>query len=378
MRRLLSLALILASPATFSQTTLDITLPGATVCSYATGSITNGSVPGHLQATATSSSGAGCGSGSTGNVTFGPASPATASPATLSSNTGTSNITFQALNASSCTGAITPSVGATLNGGNATLCSGTTACQNPVTVAATFDNESTTLAQQYNVTVTCTGPSGQAPSTAVVTAQKKGVVTGGACFSVANDAGGTFTQATALTTVTNFGDGSRHTADPTSFDSAFLHAWPGLLGEQLLFNIPSAQFYSLAFTVPAGYSASHPQSDFYGLYSIGQSGYSVPVSMTISTKCGDFSNPVSGGGASSVICYGDKVKNNGFLQAWYVNGNGTSCNLVDGKQYFLNLINADITGVVPNGGGTAHSLSVQTKCPNNACANPVQIQGNDW
>ena len=141
MRCLLSVALLLLSPAAFSQTTLDITLPDHSLCSYATGPVTNGLVAGHLQATATSSTG-NCGAASGGSLTFGPAQPASASPSNLNANSGPSNISFQLVNAD---------VSTTVHGLNFAVDehvvqwrqrivfpTGTVNCQNPVTARGQF------------------------------------------------------------------------------------------------------------------------------------------------------------------------------------------------------------------------------------------------
>lgn len=376
MRRLLSSALVLFPLAAFSQTTLDITLPGNAVCSYATGAVTNGSTPGHLQATATSLSGAGCGSGNSGNVSFGPASPVSATPANLNSNTGTASIKFQAINANSCIGSIS-GTGATLNGvtpaNNVSLCSGTTACQNAITVPAAFDNESTTQSQNYTVSVTCTGTSGQAASQVVVSVPKKGGGGGDtSCLSVPNSAGGSFTRVTTPGRVTDF-HGDSFSVDYTTFDSSMLKAWPGDLGEQIIFSVPTSGFVSLGFTVPAGFSAQQ-LAGFQGLYELssGSSGWSAKTSLTISTKCGDFSAPGSGG---STLCYGNALAQSGFIL--FVVDNSKTCNLTDNTQYYLNFINANVAGVGPNGTGSATSTA-NANCTGSSCVDTIQIVGKNW
>src|ERR1700722_12728892 len=181
MRFIPSLFLVVAGTAS-AQTTLDITVPGNSVCSYQTGAVTNGSTSGHLEATATSSSGAGCGTGSSGNVTFGPAFPLTPAATTLPSNTGSVNFSFQALNASTqCVGSITGATGGSFAGGN-TLCTAS-ACGSAVNALANFTNSSGSQVT-YNVGVTCTGASGQATSNATVIVPP--TFDGGSCPTIAS------------------------------------------------------------------------------------------------------------------------------------------------------------------------------------------------
>jgi len=255
-------------------------------------------------------------------------------------------------------------------GSPATLCTGT-ACASPVSATATFDNESTTATQDYNVTVTCTGASGQATSVTKVTAQKKGG-TPPNCLSVPNTAGGSFTRVTGNIVVNDFH--SNRTVDSTSFDSAFLAPWPGNIGTQIQFPVPRGGFISLAFTVPLGFSVGQLPT-FYGEYEMGASGFSAPTSMTISSTCGDFSNPFTNS-SSTVLCWGNNLKSSGFIQ-WHINSQGGRCSLVDGQPYYLNFINATIDNVLPNGGGSA-TTTANTKCTGTACSDPVEIIGADW
>ncbi len=93
--------------------------------------------------------------------------------------------------------------------------------------------------------------------------------------------------------------------------------------------------------------------------------------MTISTTCGDFSNPSTPNYTGTVIpgCYikDHTSASSGPLQ-WRKD---TTCILQDGKDYYLNIISADITNVQPNAGGTATS-----KCSNSACTTPVDNGGS--
>src|SRR5450755_2625253 len=149
-----STALLLCASAS-AQTTINVTLPGTQgSCTYTTGPVLSNSIPGQLQATATSFAGAGCGGGA-GGVSFGPASPLTPSAITLPGTSGTVNFSFQPVNATQCTGSITGATGGAFNG-STTLCSGA-ACNSLVSAPATFTNSSTTANAVYNVAVTCTG-----------------------------------------------------------------------------------------------------------------------------------------------------------------------------------------------------------------------------
>jgi hypothetical protein len=309
-------------------------------------------------------------------VSFGPASPVTATPASLGANTGTSNIKFQAINANSCVGSIGPVTGATLNGvapTNVSLCSGTAACQNPITVPATFDNESTTQSQNYTVSVTCTGTSGQAASQAIVTVPKKGGGGDLSCLSVPNSAGGAFTRVTTPGRVTDF-HGDSFNVDYTTFNSSLLNPWPANLGEQIIFSVPTSGFVALSFTVPAGFAAQQLPG-FQGLYELssGSSGWSAKTTLTISTKCGDFSAPSVSG--STTLCYGNALAQSGFI-LYGVDGSRT-CNLTDNTQYYLNFINANVANVGPNGTGTATSTA-NANCTGSTCVDTIQIVGKNW
>src|ERR1700733_1568985 len=236
MRFIPSLFLTVAGAAS-AQTTLDITVPGPAVCSYQTGAVTNGSVSGHLQATATSSSGAGCGTGSSGNVTFGPAFPLTPAATTLPSNTGSVNFSFQALNATTqCLGSITGATGGAFVGGN-TLCTGS-ACGSAVNVVANFINSGSTDAT-YNVGVTCTGSSGQATSNATVIVPTN-IIIGGPCPQIASTTTGitAFQQWTGNQRVTFTSQRGVVTGNVASFNAIFT-PWPGNSGEIGQFPLPN-------------------------------------------------------------------------------------------------------------------------------------------
>ena len=365
MRFIPSLFLAVAGAAS-AQTTLDITVPGSTVCSYQTGAVTNGSVSGHLQATATSSSGAGCGTGSSGNVTFGPAFPLTPSATTLPDNIGSVNFSFQALNASTqCVGSITGGTGGSFAGGN-TLCTGS-ACGSVVNALANFANSGSGPIT-YNVGVTCTGATGQATSNATVIVPN--IFTGGSCAQIASTTTGitSFQQWTGNQRVTFTSSRGVVTGNVASFNSIFT-AWPGNSGEIGQFPLPTDKYVSLQFAVPSTYFDLQPQG-FLGQYMVGDTAFSAPISFSISTTCGDFSSPVQSGSTVLANCWKNKsTPNHGIVWHPY-DGINTLCELHEGQTYYLNFINAAIDLVKPNGLGSASSTK-NANCIGNVCNDPI-------
>jgi len=159
----------------------------------------------------------------------------------------------------------------------------------------------------------------------------------------------------------------------TRFDSIYSYAWPGA-SVVADFSLPNANYISAVFTVPAGYmTAANAPSNLYGEYYINGSGYSAPVSMTISKSCGDFSNPVNYPTSSVVAgCFVNKRTADQYI-AWTKSG---SCQLTNGTTYYLNIINADISLVTANGGGTAASTR-NGNC-SGACSVPIQNGPGSW
>src|SRR3954470_10942730 len=130
-------ALLLPCAFAQAQTSIKITMPDSTSCTYPTGQISSNATPGQLQTTATGvGTGTGCGSSiPTGAlpVSFGPASPLAPTAVTLQPSTSgeTTSFSFQAINATSCSGTITGTGGVFTVGGTSstTFCSITgTAC----------------------------------------------------------------------------------------------------------------------------------------------------------------------------------------------------------------------------------------------------------
>jgi hypothetical protein len=277
------------------------------------------------------------------------------------------------LNANSCVGSFLPTTGASFTG-SSTLCSNS-ACQSPVSATANFDNE-TAADVNYAVTVTCNGTLGQAVSTTHVLVPKKGGGgSGGSCFSVGNSAGGSFTRAT--TVQSSIYPNTPTNRDATNYNTIFGDTgypnWPGHYNFPGYFLLPTGNFVSMAFTVPHNFFTGLNLS-VYGQYTVSEStsGYSAPISMSISTKCGDFSSPTDVG--SSVICRQNLLVSDHTL-TWY--STGSICALHDDQAYYLNFINADIRNVTPNGGGTATTSST-TKCTSGKCSDVFANGIGSW
>jgi hypothetical protein len=382
MMRLVFAATTLAmSSFALAQTTLDIGVPpnaGTNICSYVTGAVTSGSTPGHLQATASSYSGNGCttsnGSGDT-SVSFGPASPIAPATTTLSSNTGTVSFTLQPLNAVSCSGTITNANGGSFVSG-ATFCTSLATCSTLLSSSATFTNTGTTSAA-YHVNASCQGATG-APivSTAIVNVPPPGGGGGGgSCFAIPDGTGKTVTRLTGTPYVYFYGNGARNgdiKTDVTSYDAVWLTPFPGAIpaGQLVRFDLNKANYISLAFTIPVGYGTNH--SGFTEWFQLGSSDVAANVSMSVSTACGDFSEPTNPG--STVVaekCW----KNNGRGTSgivWQEAPDSTKCVLQEGKPYYLNLINADVSKVGANGTGSVTTFYPGYNCSGDSCTLPIQ------
>jgi hypothetical protein len=381
-RFIICLAALIGAPA-MAQTTLDITLQysGNTVCSYATGAVTNGATPGHLQAQASSASGAGCTAGNSGDVTFGPASPLSPQSTQLSGPTGNVNFSFQALNATSCTAAITGLATGSFTGGS-TLCSGTGAstCSNRlVTATASFANTGAGT-QNDLVTLTCTGgASGQAQSTATVAVPPK--IIGGNCPAVPGDntAGVTSFTQQGTTTVKVGGDQHTITADMTQFSSV-LGPFPGRL-DIAYDNLNINNYISMQFQAPAGFFANAPgptaklPQGWYSWLEMGETGDDTKVSMTISTKCGDFLPTTDP--ASSVVknCYVVGAIPFGGIQYYSHWADPASyCVLQDNTTYYFNIISANISNLTSTGGAaSSYKLGAGSQCKTkSSCQVPIE------
>jgi hypothetical protein len=235
----------------------------------------------------------------------------------------------------------------------------------------------------YTVTASCTGAGSQTPvaSQAAVTVQP--FITGGgtgACTTVVPGSTGSITSFGSAGTIGVFyfslNNGGLKQINTSTFAAIYESVWPGLSGNNVYFRLPATQYVSASFTVPPNFfTASGAPASEYGDYTIGQSDYSVPISMTISTtKCGDFAPPATG---STVVpgCYVNQgTPNNNFFMQWRNSG---TCVLTAGQSYYLNIINADISALTPSG-GKAVSTSTTGKCPGNICNDPIQNGPGNW
>jgi hypothetical protein len=374
MQRFLVFAALLL-PCVFAQaqssTTIKITKQDSTTCTYPTGQVSSNSTPGQLQATAIgAATGAGCGS-SVSPVSFGPASPLAPNAVIVASSPSgeTTSLSFQPVNATTCTGTVTAPGIFTGGTSSTTFCNGNCAQQ---AAALSFpENTSTTTDSTYTVTASCTGAGSITPvsTTATVTVQKKGSAPPpGACTrTIATSAGGTFSALGGNVNMTYSGHNPA-TVDITSFDSIFQGAWPGsgsTVGSSTLialFSMVKTSYVSAKFTTPANYfTAPNVPSGLYGNYSINQTLYTAPISMTISTQCGDFSPPTSAGSSVVAGCYLDAGVG-GAAVTWSKAG---ACQLVGGQTYFLNIINANVANVTATGG------TATTTCTSSTCTNPI-------
>jgi len=217
------------------------------------------------------------------------------------------------------------------------------------------------------------------------TLSSTGVIASGACgtpppvctkpFVVPNGVGGNYTRWATTTSVNYFGLGNI-TVDTTKYDSIFgqkptPETWPGNSGITAVLPVPISKYLSAMFTVPSGYMANAP-ANRVGEYLVNASSFGgAGISATISTCPGDFSNPAAPGSTVVAGCWGNKVRGGGRLLFWEPPQHvSPSCVLKDGATYYLNIINADISTVAPNGGGKATSTTPGARCTT-SCSDPV-------
>lgn len=339
-----------ASLGVGAQTVIDITnQAGTATCSYPTGPVTSSTTPGHLNAQLTGTpTGSGCSSGGGGG-------------------TPSANFTFSTNGLAATFTDTSTDAGGTINAWSWTFGdSGTATTKNPSHTYASAGTYSVTL------TVTDSVNSQQSSKTQSVTV----TTGGGSCPTLAGDGTGgvnSFSQWTGSQSIFYFGSGPNtgyQNVDVTNFNSVWFGTWPQSYGRQPVFPLPLTMYMAEKFTVPAGYFAGAP-SGIYGSYTVGASQYDAPVSMTISTKCGDFSNPVSFPTTSTVVpgCY---IKNAGPTAklTW---SKSFGCTLTDGGTYYLNIINADISNITPTGGTAA---STKSGTCGSSCRIPLVNGGN--
>lgn len=352
-RILIFAAMVLAvSLGAQAQTVIDITnQAGTATCSYPTGPVTSSATPGHLKAQLTGTpTGTGCSSGSSGG-------------------TPSANFTFTTNNLTATFTDTSTDAGGTINAWSWTFGdSGTATTKNPSHIYASAGTYSVTL------TVTDSVNSQQSNITKSVTVNTG---TGGSCPVIAGDGTqgvNSFSRWTGTQSVFYFGSGQgtgNQSADVTSYNSSWAISpavWPQSYGRQPVFPLPSTNYMAQQFSVPAGYFAGAP-TNIYGEYLVGSSQNDALVSMTISTKCGDFSNPQTSGSSVVSGCYIKNAQTGGFLM-W---SKSFGCTLTDGQTYYLNIINADITNVTPTGGTAASSMT--SNCLGGSCRVPLSNQG---
>ena len=156
----------------------------------------------------------------------------------------------------------------------------------------------------------------------------------------------TYARATMPITIDQFGDGTRMIA-PVDFDTVYtspmifssVQPWPAQIGLISSFAMAEDSYVSLVFTIPSGYFEGLGKPA-YGLYSVGESQFSALVSMTLSTSCGDFSDPTVSGSTVIPGCRLNKGAADSGLR-WTSSSPG-ECQLFSGATYYLNIINADI------------------------------------
>lgn len=231
----------------------------------------------------------------------------------------------------------------------------TTTTGSPFTVTLTVTDTSTNQTINATNTVTVTASSGNCLTNASATA------------GISN-----YTRWTGIQNVYYFGP--TYAVDVTSFNSVYgigtaqQATWPGNTSLTADFDLPTNKYISLQFTVPAGFM----ETVVSGGYGLNASGFSAPISMTISdgsAPCGDFSDPATNP-TSKVIsgCWKNLMGSSGTL-AWQGTG-GTKCLLQDNHTYFLNMINADISNANP--AGTASLTSSKTAACGTSCGDPVR------
>ncbi len=239
---------------------------------------------------------------------------------------------------------------------------GTSTQQNPSHTYAAAGNYSVTE------TVTDSGSSHtQSSKTQSVTVSSAS----GSCATIGSSTSGitSYTRLTKTQSVSYQGGfgGVPQSVDPTQFSSVYQAPWPG--NEYTPdFGLPITNYLSEVFTVPANFLPPlNSPNPFYGSYIVSQTGFSTRVSLTISTSCGDFSNPTASGSTVLPGCYANAVNSVGGQIEWNSSGAAGTCLLSNGTTYYLNIISANIANVTP-GGGTAASTSTPQKCGGGVCS----------
>ncbi|MEP6483192.1 MAG: hypothetical protein ABJB01_02000 [Rudaea sp.] len=140
--------------------------------------------------------------------------------------------------------------------------------------------------------------------------------------------------------------------------------FPGSVsGQQLSGNLPTNTYMSMQFKITPEYAAVFQPGDYYK-FSQGLSEFGAAESFSISTSCGDFSNPAAY--ASSTVvqnCWKTGLHAGGGI-AWFIVPKFGECNLSPGVTYYWNIINANATGVTPTGGTASSTLNA----PGSTCS----------
>lgn len=188
----------------------------------------------------------------------------------------------------------------------------------------------------------------------------------GSFFTIANSAGGYFTHWSGLYNLQfcNGGCTSPQPIDVSKFDAIF-QPWPGQNGLIVYTQLPVTKYFSAQFTVPAG----KLQPNYFGAYRSGETNNQANYSITISATGGDFSNPTQAGSTVIPGCWKNNLSTSGVLQ-WNADPS-KSCVLTNGKTYYLNFVNADISAVLPNGRGTMTSTKRATCTAGTYCVLPI-------
>ena len=180
-----------------------------------------------------------------------------------------------------------------------------------------------------------------------------------------------WSQQTGNVVVDYFGDGNIG-VDVTKFDSIWSPMdpsapWPAHYDTNANIPLTINKYISAEFTVPVGYFATQP-ADVYGNISVGESGFSAAVSMTISEHCGDFGQLEP----TTVVtdCMKNKLSADGIL-TWRPPGT-PGCQLQEGHTYYLNVIDADISSFP-----ATTTLRAQY-CVNDTCTTPIIDGIGSW
>jgi hypothetical protein len=212
------------------------------------------------------------------------------------------------------------------------------------------------------------GASGASGSTGAGAAPASSASSGG-CMVLTGSSPGipSYTRLTGEVSANYFGAGIGN-VDITDLMSVFgkypyektAALWPGGNGVYMHTQIPADNYVSLQFTVTQDELDYPTQGNLplYGLYRLGAGDGPQPNhSMTISTRCGDFSPSGSG---STVLpgCWANSLRTTDAF-TWVKTATGPGQCALRAGTYYLNVVAADISGVTANGGGSAASTQPQ-------------------